>query len=772
MNRRYPRYPDDADYQTNAPSYYEDLARKQKLIQLLAEKIWEYDERLDDSLENIENILDHYIDIVDGKLSLIDHKINEGFNDEINDLLVQWVNDGTLEHIINVEIFNTKADKTDLDEVKTYLEKSKDNIVNLDHFTVGDGVTVDDANIKEAIDYLDSLGGGKLTGSKTYFIENSIVIPYDNILLENLTFNLASNGKIRFQKTDTAIPTNVYSRDYNNLPPYKNLNYFDPVEYGGISDRSKNIGCRNVTFNKVNGSSGSQHGLHFFKVDGIVLDNVTFTFENEQSSIGSTQDNALTFYYCSDVEMKNITIHDNYRVGFGIFVYWSYGFKMFNIKTGNVGVRGLEIKHLVNAEINRITCHVKDANTSVRGMSVHYGSRDIRLKNIHTINCDLGLLSAVEFQYNQDIHLDGLVSVGGSLILSNLKNFTINNVEIRSINNRSEAQAIQILMQPYYNKEVNSLEGYTKNSDYFTFDGDYDTYNELVHAGISHYRLNTYQQSPTLLNGKITNIKVTLEKVSNGVSRQDFYSFYFYGEGNIPQTSLVENGRYKIRNGHYPISIKNVVINDYEISFIGNNNSNQTVVHHFFTAPKVTFDDVTIKNVKENVNGVVGTGNIPEISNMPLLQLGKLDKVHLYNFDLMPYATYGRFLIAIKGYNDVMLEKIKVKISNLTGSYNPTDLKIIEIRTGESLEDKDMINEDYNRISFIDVDVKGFKNFIYFERDSSEFNTDQYNRTRVINSDVENSDFTPENYEFVRDQLNRVIPSQEMLNTVNNEPKI
>src|SRR5699024_7546500 len=113
-------------------------------------------------------------------------------------------------------------------------------------------------------------------------------------------------------------------------------------------------------------------------------------------------------------------------------------------------------------------CHVKDTNTSVRGMSVHYGSRNIRLKNIHTINCDLGLLSAVEFQYNQDIHLDGLVSVGRSLVLSNLKNFTINNVEIQSINNRSEAQAIQILMQPYYNKEVNSLEGYTKNSDYYT----------------------------------------------------------------------------------------------------------------------------------------------------------------------------------------------------------------------------------------------------------------------------------------------------------------
>ena len=31
FNSRIPRYNDDSDYTTNAPSYYDDLARKQKL---------------------------------------------------------------------------------------------------------------------------------------------------------------------------------------------------------------------------------------------------------------------------------------------------------------------------------------------------------------------------------------------------------------------------------------------------------------------------------------------------------------------------------------------------------------------------------------------------------------------------------------------------------------------------------------------------------------------------------------------------------------------
>lgn len=106
MLRRRPRYPSDSDYTTNSPSYYDDLARKQRLIKELAKRIWEYDKTLKESLENIENTLNDYIDVIDGKLEIINDRINEGFNSVIEELLREWVNDGTLDHIINEEILN------------------------------------------------------------------------------------------------------------------------------------------------------------------------------------------------------------------------------------------------------------------------------------------------------------------------------------------------------------------------------------------------------------------------------------------------------------------------------------------------------------------------------------------------------------------------------------------------------------------------------------------------------------------------------------------
>src|SRR5699024_10259364 len=118
FNSRKPYYNDDSDYTTNAPSYYDDLARKNQLIKYLAKKIWEYEKTLNESLENIEKVLNEYIDIVDGKLEIIDNVIGEGFNDVIEQLLREWVNDGTLNHIINEEIFNTKADVTYVDSLE------------------------------------------------------------------------------------------------------------------------------------------------------------------------------------------------------------------------------------------------------------------------------------------------------------------------------------------------------------------------------------------------------------------------------------------------------------------------------------------------------------------------------------------------------------------------------------------------------------------------------------------------------------------------------
>lgn len=88
MNREnVPFYDNRADYNTNAPSYYDDLARKTRLISILASRIWEYDKQMVARLNEW-----------DGRL--------KNFPEDVKLLLEKWLNDGTLKDIINHDIFN------------------------------------------------------------------------------------------------------------------------------------------------------------------------------------------------------------------------------------------------------------------------------------------------------------------------------------------------------------------------------------------------------------------------------------------------------------------------------------------------------------------------------------------------------------------------------------------------------------------------------------------------------------------------------------------
>lgn len=92
--QRYPFYDDNADYNTNSKSYYDDLARKNKLIEILSKRIWEYDEELAKRFEEWDKNL-------------------EELPEDLKNLLIEWMEDGTLEHIINENIFNDLNDKID-----------------------------------------------------------------------------------------------------------------------------------------------------------------------------------------------------------------------------------------------------------------------------------------------------------------------------------------------------------------------------------------------------------------------------------------------------------------------------------------------------------------------------------------------------------------------------------------------------------------------------------------------------------------------------------
>src|SRR5690625_4291589 len=95
MVRRRPRYLRDSEYTTNAPSYYEDLRRKQKLNKELAHKIWEYEQILYKKLKEVEETLQEYADKIDGKIEdydrIILEKTEQWLDKNMEDILTKAV---------------------------------------------------------------------------------------------------------------------------------------------------------------------------------------------------------------------------------------------------------------------------------------------------------------------------------------------------------------------------------------------------------------------------------------------------------------------------------------------------------------------------------------------------------------------------------------------------------------------------------------------------------------------------------------------------------
>lgn len=141
---RVPFYNDNADYNTNASSYYDDLARKTKLIEILAKRIWEYDEELAKRFEEWDKNL-------------------EEFPEDVEKLLIKWMEDGTLDEIINDNIFNNLNDKIqDIKDITGELQdkdKSQDQEINKVYNRVSDVKSevnrkLDDIVSPDPVDYV------------------------------------------------------------------------------------------------------------------------------------------------------------------------------------------------------------------------------------------------------------------------------------------------------------------------------------------------------------------------------------------------------------------------------------------------------------------------------------------------------------------------------------------------------------------------------------------------------------------------------------------
>lgn len=188
---RRPYYNDESDYNTNSPSYYDDLSRKQRLIQYLAEKVGMYDVELEKRFKEWDELISK-------------------FPENVENLLIEWMEDGTLDKIINENIFNMK------------LDISKYNMF-IKH------VTPD--MTQEEIDNVIATGGNIYFEEGTY----NIILTTEN----QKVFNIPSNTNILMSPRTLLKVSNVHDlKSYNifSIENSENVKIF-----GGIIDCRKEL---------------------------------------------------------------------------------------------------------------------------------------------------------------------------------------------------------------------------------------------------------------------------------------------------------------------------------------------------------------------------------------------------------------------------------------------------------------------------------------------------------------------------------------------------
>lgn len=106
-------YNEDADYNTNARSYMDYLARHNKFMKVLVEDYEVFKEIMVEDFKQFQLDTDETIASFQSRL--------DNIQQEMTDLFIDWLEDGTLETIINENIFNGKASKSDLEQLRTDL---------------------------------------------------------------------------------------------------------------------------------------------------------------------------------------------------------------------------------------------------------------------------------------------------------------------------------------------------------------------------------------------------------------------------------------------------------------------------------------------------------------------------------------------------------------------------------------------------------------------------------------------------------------------------
>lgn len=125
MTHYYPWYNQDADYQTNAKSYMDYLARTNKFMNVLVEDYEVFKELLLEEFKQFQLDTSKNIDQFNKRLDYIKEEMKEFFQ--------EWADDGTIAHLINEVLFEQLNQKIDdlKDDLSTLDDKVDEVITQL-----------------------------------------------------------------------------------------------------------------------------------------------------------------------------------------------------------------------------------------------------------------------------------------------------------------------------------------------------------------------------------------------------------------------------------------------------------------------------------------------------------------------------------------------------------------------------------------------------------------------------------------------------------------
>lgn len=624
----------------------------------------------------------------------------------------------------------------------------------------GDGITDDTNAIQATIDYISSLGGGKVFFPKgTYVIKKIVYVRSNGVYLEGIgkkgvVINCATGGKIYFANDDwdNLVPTNPLYNTYNNLSRFNDSgDYFNVVEYGGANNRVANVGIKNITFNVLTTDLDSV--LYFFKVDDFTVENIDVIFANPTSVIQTTTyGDPIRVYYSSRFKFNNVTVADNHYTTFAVFIHWCHGFELNDVKVGNANTRGIEIKHGVWFTLNRCQAIMTGSiPSSSVGIRIAYSSRQATVKNCYVSGFDSGYSygSSEVYDYSYDIHTENsfVENCNASFRLEHLKRFSFKNIKVT-------LKIYGFVFENFYKQTGDALyandANFTKNTDFYTYDHDYDAKTRMTYFGVDHYRYYTYKNIPLLLDGKFEDIHFTVDQAkipSDGSTEAALFKAYNSNlspaDFVIPSSSFVANNRIK-RFGDkldlYPFSINNVNFQNIYISVSGTNISDSTKRGRFvtFDSPLTTYKGCKFGKFNYNFNTLPYDandlyGNVAEYGFMRGQLLIDCE------FDLTELAKYtpANTFITINGFENLVMRGVKAHVGNFSGNdatSTSTRFLIKIVSTGTWSGDERLIYEVTKGLVVENSKMNNIKNILnigYSEGNLSNYGAIRFNKNTI-----------------------------------------